>query len=212
MTAKLTLYNEALGHLRERKLASLSEAREPRRVLDDFYDGVVAYCLARGFWNFAMRAVSMTESATITPTFGYSYAFEKPSDWIRTFMVADNENFDPLLGRYNDEASVIYADCTPLYLKYVSSNASFGLNLAAWPQSFADYVALRLAYRCAPRIESVGTERIADLRKEQKDACAVAGGIDAMDEPPGIPPRGSWVQSRRGGRRSPRSTPGGMIF
>jgi hypothetical protein len=205
MTSQLALYNESLAYLGERKLGSLSENREPRRVLDDFYSSTVNYCLARGFWNFAMRAVSMTASATITPQFGYTFAFEKPSDWVRTFMVSDNENFYPLLARYNDEAFVIYCDAAPLYFKYVSNNASYGLNLAAWPETFADYVALRLAYRAAKRIKNAGADEVESLMKQAIRACSVAGGVDAMDEPPMQPPTGTWAQSRAGQYRGPRN-------
>ena len=206
MAGQLSLYNEALGILKERSLSALTDSREPRRVLDDYYSGVVAYCLARGFWNFAMRAVSITESLTITPEFGYTYAFEHPSDWIRTYVVADNENFEPQLLRYNDEAGVWYADVTPLYVKYISNSASYGLNLSAWPQTFADYVACRLAYRAAPRISKASTEEMQRLYEEQKRACGIAGGVDAMDEPPRFPPTGSWAGSRRGVYRGPRSS------
>jgi hypothetical protein len=44
--SKLKLYNDALGILGERRLASLTENREPRRVLDEVWDagkGVVNY-------------------------------------------------------------------------------------------------------------------------------------------------------------------------
>ena len=205
MTTKLALYNLALGFLNERSLSSLSENREPRRVLDSFYDQDVAFCLGRGFWNFAMRAIKITESITIIPTFGYAFAFEHPADWVRTYMISDNERLDPLLERYNDEASVVYADMTPLYLKYVSNNASYGLNLAAWSPSFTDYVARRLAFNAAPRITNFGADRIELLNKQQKAACAIAAGTDAMDEPPQQPPAGSWARSRGGRYRKPRS-------
>ncbi len=205
MTTKLLLYNGALVHLNERKLSSLAENREPRRVLDDVYDQAVGYCLARGYWNFAMRAVSMTPSLTITPTFGYSKAFEKPLDWLRTFVISDNENFDPPLARYNDEAGVLYADCSLLYLRYISNDASYGLNLAAWTPAFVDYVEKHLAFRAAPRIPNYAADRIDWLDKQQKRAGATAGSLDAMDEPPQAPPRGSWVSSRGGTNRGPRS-------
>lgn len=205
MTSQLALYNEALGHLGERKLSALSEAREPRRVLDDYYAGTVAYCLARGFWNFAMRPVSMTPSATITPEFGWTYAFEKPTDWIHTFMVSDNENFYPLLARFNDEASVIYCDASPLYFKYVSSDTSFGLNLAAWPQTFTEYVGVRLAWKACKRVGQLSAAEKEALFAEQKRACAIAGGVDAADEPPMQPPTGTWAQSRNGQYRGPRN-------
>ncbi len=52
VTTKLQIFNGALRMCGERKLASLSEDRQPRRLLDDEWaDGAVDYCLgadARG--------------------------------------------------------------------------------------------------------------------------------------------------------------------
>jgi hypothetical protein len=205
MTSKLALYNGALVHLNERKLSSLSESREPRRVLDDVYDQGIAYCVARGFWNFAMRAVSITPSLTITPAFGFTFAFEKPVDWVRTHTVAENEFFAPPLHEYNDEAGVLYANSSILYARYVSNSASYGLNLAAWTPSFVDYAEKHLAFKAAPRIPNYPVDRIDWLDKQQKRAYGVAAGVDAMDEPPQAPPRGLWVTSRGGLNRGPRS-------
>ncbi len=60
---KYAIYNMALAHLQERKLARLSngnlENREPKRVLDDFWDQEVAFCLERHFWNFIYRTVQL---------------------------------------------------------------------------------------------------------------------------------------------------------
>lgn len=198
MTSKLALYNLALRHLGESKLQSLSEAREPRYVFDDLYDHATSYCLGRASWNFAMRAVSMTESGTITPTFGYTYAFEKPSDWVKTYQVSGEPTFRWPLQEFVDEAGVIYANCTPLYLKYISSDASYGMNLAAWPENFTYFVSQHLA--------SLGWKIANDkdlrdaLKKEAKRSCAVAASSDATDEPPQSPPPGSWATSRGPGR------------
>lgn len=207
MASKLGLYNEALGHLRERRLASLTETREPRRVLDDYYDGVLAYCLERGFWNWAMRAVEIDASDAITPQFGYANAFEKPEDWVRTYTISDSDMLAPPLLEVIDEGSIWYADCDPLYVKYVSDNAAYGMDLGVWPASFADYVALRLALRAGPRIASVSADTLEYLRTEERRALAAAMSKDAMDEPPGIPPRGTWATARGGGRG-----PGGKSF
>lgn len=206
MTSQLTLYNDALRHLGAGKLASLSETGERRSALDDIYTNEVAFCLTQGFPNFGMRSVSMTESATITPEFGYTYAFEKPSDWLRTYRLADNENFDPQLECWNDEAQVWYASVTPLFAKYVSNSASYGLNLSAWTPAFVSYVGWRLAFIAAPSIPAVGTDRIEWLDKQQIKAKNKAFGLDATDEPPQRNPMGSWARSRGGGRsRDPRS-------
>lgn len=201
MTSKLVLFNESLAHLRERKISSLSEARESRRALDDVYDGVCAGCLEAGYWNWAMRAVVQTSSDSLTPEFGFLYAFEKPTDWLRTYVVSDMENLRPLL-HYADENDVLWADCDPLYIKYVSDDSSYGMDLSLWPQSFTDFVALRLAVKAGPRISN-NNELIAELAKQEVRAMRRAQGKDAMNEPPGFPPRGSWSSARAGGFRFP---------
>src|ERR1700724_1414124 len=73
MTTQLFIYNEALGHLGERQLASLSEPREPRRVLDSYWSDVVGFCLSQGLWKFAKRTILIDNSSSLTPQFGYNY-------------------------------------------------------------------------------------------------------------------------------------------
>src|SRR5690349_21802567 len=100
MTDKLTLYNDALLILGERKLASLAEAREPRRALDDAYDLTLRYALEQGYWNFAIRAVQLAASASVTPAFGYMHAFTKPADFVRVVEQSASETFSPpLIGK-----------------------------------------------------------------------------------------------------------------
>lgn len=202
MTSKLEIYNEALGLLGERKIASLTETREPRRVLDDFYDSAMAYCLERGFWNWAIRTVQLDHSVAYDPPFGYSYAFTKPDDWVRTFVISGSENLEPPLLKYVDEGGLWYADCDPLYVRYVSSDAAWGMDLSLWPQTFVAYAAARLAVRASKRI--TGANASDDLLRDERVARANAMSKDAMDEPPGFPPTGSWVLSRggNGGDRS----------
>ena len=196
MTSKLSVYNAALLILGERKLASLTEAREPRRALDDAWDSAEKYCLEAGFWNFAMRAVQADSSASVTPTFGYQYAFTKPSDFRRTYVASINATLDPPLLSYADEPNFWYADCDPLYVKYVSDDAAYGGDLSLWSESYADYVATRLAVKTCKRI--TGKQPDEDMFRLEKRALAIARSKDAMDEPPGFPPRGTWVRSRSG--------------
>ncbi|MCK1479325.1 hypothetical protein IVB27_32445 [Bradyrhizobium sp. 197] len=198
MAAKLALYNSALLVLGERKLASLAEAREPRRALDDAYDDAVAYCLEAGFWNFSMRAIQADSSASVTPTFGYTYAFTKPSDFVRLYSYGSTETFDPPLLTVVDEPNYWYANVDPIYVKYVSNDTAYGMDLSLWSESFSEYVSLRLAVKTCKRI--TGAFPNDDLKKDEKRALAIARSKDAMDEPVGFPPRGTWATSRLGGR------------
>ena len=198
MASKLAIYNDALGWLNERKLASLTEAREPRRVLDDAWDGVVAHCFESGVWNWAMRAVELVSSPSVEPAFGYNHAFQQPTDMQRFWQMADNPNFEPQLQFFHDEAGYWYADVDPIWVRYVSNDTGYGMNIGAWTQLFADYVAARLAVRCCGRITGNDT-RLDGLMRVEKKAKAAALSNDAMKEPPGRLPVGSWVSSRGGG-------------
>jgi hypothetical protein len=199
MTSKLEVYNLALGNVGERKLASLAENVEARRALDDHYDRGVGYCLERGMWNFAKRVISITSSDDVEPSFGYTYAFEKPADWIRTMRVSDNERLIPPLLEYQDEAGIWYADFDPLYIEYVSNGTSYGLNLSLWSETFTDYVAASLARRICRRITSSENKQD-ELEKAEAKALKVARAADAMNQPVGFPPAGTWVTSRMAGR------------
>lgn len=199
MTDKLTSYNTSLAHLEERRLASLTEAREPRRVLDDLWDQVVAFCLERKFWNFGYRTVSIDASSTVVPEFGPQYAFKIPDDWIRTRKLSSVQTLDPPLLQVLEEAGYWYTNVTPIFVQYNSSDPLYGMNLGLWPASFADYVALRHARMAAGRIANKaellrGPE---GLIKLEEKAYKIAGANCAMNEAIGFAPQSSWVRSRR---------------
>lgn len=199
MTDKLTLYNEALGHLEERKLASLTERREPRFVLDDYFDGVVAYCLERKFWNFSYRSAEI-DVANVTPLFGYLYATAIPDDWIRTRLLSASPTFNPPLLQFSEQAGFWYTNVTPIYVQYNSNDPLFGMDLGKWPASFADYVGLRLARRACKRV--TGTAKLLGgpdgLIAEETKAYKIANANCAMNEAVGFAPMSGWVRARRG--------------
>jgi hypothetical protein len=198
MATKLGIYNEALRLLRERRLASLSEERGPRREFDAAYDDAVAGCLESGFWNFAMRTVEVTASLAMAPAFGFTNVFEKPSDWVCTFGVfCDGRCEFPLIS-YNDETDYWYADIDPIYVRYVSNGADYGLDLTRWSKAFEDFVAASLAQRTGPNITQSETimDRV-DKAFEKRKRHAQAR--DAMNDAPGKPPVGTWVTSRSAG-------------
>jgi hypothetical protein len=196
MASKLGQYQRALRYLNERKLSSLTEDREPRRVLDDAWDDAVEECIEQGFWKFAIRSVQLTYDSSVDPAFGFNYAFEKPDDWVRTFNISEEETFTVPLLNYQDEAGYWWANSTSIYVRYVSNDASYGLNIGEWPTSFAKYQALHLALESAERIPAFSTERLALLEKKEKKALLDARSKDAMNEPPRFPPKGSWASSR----------------
>lgn len=196
---KLALYNEALRIIGSRKLASLTENRKPRHLLDDAWGGDIAVirCLERADWNFATRSVEMAYDPGIEPSFGFRRAYAKPDDFVRLTTMSANEYMrDPMThDDYLDEAGYWLCDLDTLYLRFVSSGNDFGLNSGGWPQSFKQLLAAYLAEEIAEPITN-STAHVRKARAIAKDALTLAKSRDAMDEGVKFPPQGSWVRSR----------------
>lgn len=207
---QLALYNESLRLIGERRLASLAENREPRRVLDDVWnDGTIDFCLEQGQWNFAMRAIELTPSATV-PTFGYTKAFDKPSDFIRTAGVAEDEFFNVPLTRMVEEVGFWFADIDPIYVRYVSNSATYGADLSRWPKTFAKYVAAFLASEiCFTLTQSSEKQKLMLGIMHQR--LIDARSKDAMGDPTAFPPQGNWTASRRTGHGRDRGSRSQLI-
>jgi len=200
MASKLSVYNGALLAIGERKLGSLTEDRASRRRLDTVFDGDtgIVYCLQQSMWNFAMNTVELTFSPSVTPAFGFRYAFDKPTDWVRTALVSDDEQFCNKRFQFEDQAAYWYADSDPIYVKYVSKDTQFGLDLSLWPANFTNYVEHYFASKIVKATTNSTTDSEA-LEAKVERLLRRARGTDAMDESPKFIPPGTWSQARRGG-------------
>ena len=205
--SKLSLYQGALLNLSIERLSAIDEDIEPRHAMDDVWDNQLRdRVLQKGQWNFATRSVKLESSTSTTPTFGYQYAFDKASDFIRTLAVCQDEYFDIPLTRYTDEASWWFADMDPIYVRYVSNDSSYGYDYSIWPPNFSEWVEHYMAYKAGGRLK--GQFDTDALDKKQKAALLDARGTDAMESPALFPPLGSWSNSRVGWRSGGRADRG----
>ena len=206
MTTQLDIYNGALLHCGERFLASLTEQREPRRLLDRVWSSNgVKTCLEMGQWNFAMRTIQIDYDPSIEPSFGYNRAFSKPTDWVITTSLCSDEFFGQPLLRYTDEAGYWYSDLDTMYVRYVSSDINYGLNINQWPDSFREFVEAHFASKIILKLSNSEDElkRVEALRTK---FLKTAKGKAAMAEPTSFPARGNWSKSRN---RFPNRRDGG---
>lgn len=201
MAVKLDLYNAALIEIGEGTIASTSEARKPRYVIDAIYDEVLEDCLEAGDWNFAIREIKADADTAVTPAFGFTEVFAKPSDWVRTVGLSANENYWPPLAdhQYNDAVGYWSANFTPIYIKYVSNGASYGLGLTIWPRSFTRFVEVALA----DRIVNAITQNASDKERLEKvtlpRAKRDALNKDSMNEGMKFHRVSTWNAARSGG-------------
>lgn len=198
MATVLTLYNGALLELGAATLSTVSDVTKSRYTLDSVYSNVVADCLMQGSWNFALRAVKLTADSTITPAFGWTKVFARPTDWVRTAMISASENFYVPLLEYGEENDILFANEDPIYLQYVSNGTDYGLDIANWPRSFARYVEIALAERIVTAItQNTGDKdrlQRLTLPKAKRDAL----NKDAISEATKFLPQGSWNNARGG--------------
>lgn len=211
MTDRLAIYNGALRECGERKLASLTENREPRRMLDDAWTagkGMVAFALGAKQWRFGRRSVELEPDAGIEASFGRANAYPLPDDHVRTCKLCSDERMEVPLLDYEVEAGYWFTDAETLYVSYISTDTDYGGNLTLWPPAFVLWVETHLASLIAPRL--IGEDKANRLIKLAAMRLKEAASVDAMEDPTKFPPPGSFVLSRRGHRspyrdRGPRS-------
>jgi hypothetical protein len=201
-TSRLQIYNDALLCCKERFLSSLTENCEARRLLDNVWaSNGVRYCLEQGQWQFAMRTQQIDYDPDVDTQFGYTYAFDKPTDWVLTSAVCSDERMTIPLMQYRDEGPYWFADITPMYISYVSDDENYGGDLSKWPATFCDYVAAEFASRIVLKL--TGDEsRMAALSDPRQGMVArrllIAKNRAMMTQPQQRPATGAWVRSRRG--------------
>ena len=207
MTTQLSLYNKALLLLGEEGLSALTDSVAKRRDLDTAWnDGATDACLSQGQWKFAMRTVQIDYDSSITPNFGYQYAFSKPADFILVSALCSDDHFSSPVTAYDDDPGYWYADLTPIYVRYVSNDASYGGDMSLWSQLFTDYVAAYLAsqvvLKIAPQKASLFINPQNPLHTVPGRALLAAKSRDAMGGPEHGRAPGNWTRSRLQGGSS----------
>lgn len=210
MATKIALLNAALVELGHARLADTGEAVESGRELNFVYSRVVNDCLDAGSWNFAMETIKAVADTGVTPEFGYTEVFAKPSDWVRTIGVSEDEYLSLPLLHYYDDASFWSADTSPVYIRYVSNDTGLGFELNRWPPAFTRYVELELAARVCIKLTQ-SDSMLENIEKRRNKARMNALNHDAMNEPqPKFSPMGSWNSSRGGSSRRDRGSRGSL--
>lgn len=196
--SQLEIYNDALLLCEERLLASVTEARKPRYLLDQVWNGGgVKQCLEAGYWTFATRTVSISNDPNIQPSFGYINAFAKPADYVRTAALASDPYFNSALTAVADENGFWWADIMPLFVKYTSDDPAYGMNLTLWPETFKQFVAAYFAKRIVKNLTH--SKEIQDrVEMALKSNRAAALGTDGMNEPTKFFSRGQLSRARQG--------------
>lgn len=217
--SRLQLYNDALLMAGERAIDTLTDNAETRRLLDQVWNNNgVDGCLEEGQWEFAMRTVRIDYDPGIQPDYGYSRAFDKPTDWILTSALCYDEFFRCPVLRYVDEAGYWFSDADQLYVRFVSNDSSYGGDISKWPRSFQNFAAADFATKIILKITN-DEERMKMFINPQNPLHSIRGRAllnaksrCAMSGPTLMSSSGNWSLARtRGvGNRDGGNTSGNL--
>lgn len=211
-TDRLQVYSAALLVCGDRKLMSLTESTDRRKMLDQVWNGGgVDTCLQAGLWNFAGRSQQVDFDPDLGRQFGYQNGFSKSDDWIRTLGVYSDEYMNQPLTQYLDEGGFLFSDLTTIWVRFVSNDQDYGGDLSLWPENFSRYVEQYFAYRICNRLVQSKDDREA-IGKDLKILLDQAKSTDAMSEPTATIPLGTWSRARLSrGSRFDRGNRGSLI-
>lgn len=190
----IKIYNDALAimGLASQKITSGDTDSMVRSVMDVSVDaGLVEDILEDTGWHWANTTQKVEYNPSVTPSWGYRYAFDIPNDMQRFDGIWYDEYLSNPLKRYQHESDVIYADVTEIYIKYVSSD--FLTNPASWPYKFRRLVAAKLAMDSAPSVPGADVNLARQTYQERENE---AKASDAQQSPPRILGRGQWLRAR----------------
>ena len=135
-----SICNSALAKIGAPTITSLEEQNKGARLCKRLYPTFRDDVLASYPWNFAITRVELAQLADVTPAFGYTYAYQLPSDCLRVLETETKDQEWKIEGRYlvTDEASI--------FIKYIRREENSSLFSIMFAEALAYRLAMELAY------------------------------------------------------------------
>jgi hypothetical protein len=189
MAAAVDVANSALLKIKAQRITSLAEGSTNANACNDCYERLRDTLLSSHTWNFAETRAELARSST-APVFGWTHAYVKPTGWLRTAAVYDN---DAGVGTvpYKDEDGEILCSSENVYMRYVR----IVTDVNAMPPLFRESLAYSMAVELAIDLQN---SRALSERMEArfKSIVSKAKTMDAQGDYPQRLDEGSWVTSR----------------
>lgn len=197
MTDQLALYQMACRHLSQERISSLTEDVFVKRELDAVYAEACEEGLEEGYWRWALRAQFIETDPDVETSFGLAYAFTPPDDLVAIQAISSDDHFNVELEGWSYEGGYIYSDLDSFYIRYVSNDVAFGMDLGKWPMFFAKGVSYLMAEKAALPILKDRADRndYGALARAQFSKARIK---DAVNNPVRRRPAGRLVSSRFG--------------
>ena len=199
MASSVDIANSALTKLGESRIMSLDDNVKAAREINAIFT-LRRDKLLRAFnWNFAMKRSSLP-ALSDAPDWGYTVAYQMPSDCLRMVQVNDiwvipglsDYMSGPDAEPFRIEGQTIVTDYSaPLKVRYIRRVTNSGEFDAAFVEAFA----YDLAHEACEAITQSNTKK-ESMRMGRADEIKDAIRSNAIELPPQQIPDDSWVMSR----------------
>jgi len=171
-TSTVDICNNALIRIGSKTITSLSDGDKVATACNAIYEQTRDWLLRQHLWNFALKRTQLASEET-TPSFGFSYSFPLPSDFIRVKELYDSE--DP----YKIEQNKLLTDASEVKLVYVYRVTDVSQFDPLFTEALVLSIALRLSY-----ILIGSNNREQALKDELQKTMFLAKQVDGQDDSP----------------------------
>ena len=186
MTSEVSICNIALSRVGDNSIISLTEDSKTARLCNLLYKDTRNALLREHAWNFATTRVELALLSS-TPSFGYSYEHQLPSDCIRA-LVAESDEYEIT---FKIESGKVLSNHSSVNLRYIRKVTDPN----KYDSSFVDTLSSKLASEMVISLaDNKGLKEI--LYKEYIDKLAEARAMDSHEGTPDEILGTTWLEAR----------------
>lgn len=199
MASDVDVANSALTKLGQSRITALTDNLKGAREINAIFSMRRDKLLRAFNWNFAMKRASLP-ALVDAPDWGYSLAYQKPSDCLRFVQINDYYVIPSLTDYaagvdsepYRIEGQTIATDFgAPLKVRYIRRVT----NASEFDAAFVEAFAYDLAHETCEAITQSTTKK-ESMRQGRKDEILEAIRANAIELPPQNMQDDSWLISR----------------
>lgn len=191
MASEVGIVNVALRMLGAKRIAALTDDNENAKRANDVYEPLRDYLMRAHVWNFGVKRRKLGQLSS-APTYEFDYAYQLPSDWLRTVEVHDN-SAGTHQAIYRIEGTSVLSDAPDIWMMYVWRVTDPNQMTADFRQALSCLIARDIAVA----VTNSRTMR-EDMEREYKSAFRRARSADSIEDFPASFPEGSWSMARQG--------------
>lgn len=189
MASEVGICNSALIKLGASTIMSLTDGSKNANLCNEQYVKLRDELLRGHTWNFAARRRKLAQLSG-TPTFEFDFAYQLPSDWLRTVSVHDNDAGAGAV-RYRIEGRTLLSSAAEIWMRYIHRVTDPN----DMPPTFHEALAWRLAVDLAQAVTQSST--VMELMdRKLTPALITAKSVDAIEDFPEDLPQSDWITAR----------------